>query len=127
MKVLVDSHVFIWALTTPERLSPKAHRTLNGSDELFFSLVSLWEISIKIKLGRFNVLGSSVAYIREEMDAFGLTLLPITYAHVLALEQLPHHHSDPFDRLLLAQAAAEAMPILTHDRLFKPYGLPTIW
>jgi len=69
-----------------------------------FSLVSLWEIAIKIKIGKLNAIGSSVGYIRDEMEAYGMELLPIRYEHILQLELLPPYHSEPFDRLLLAQA-----------------------
>ena len=95
--------------------------------ELVFSLVSLWEIAIKIKTGKLNAIGSSVAYIRDEMDAYGMELLPVRYEHVLQLEALPVHHSDPFDRLLIAQAAAESLPILTSDEKFRQYPVKVLW
>ncbi len=128
MKVLVDTHTFIWALLHDHRLTATAKATLRSDDtELVFSLVSLWEIAIKIKTGKLNTIGSSVSYIREEMNAYGMELLPIRYAHILALESLPHHHSDPFDRLLISQALTENLPILTGDRVFRQYGVKTIW
>jgi PIN domain nuclease of toxin-antitoxin system len=94
--------------------------------QLIFSLVSQWEIAIKIKTGKLNTIGSSVA-IRDEMNEYGMEMLPIRYEHVPHLEILPHHHSDPFDRLLIAQALSEGLPILTADREFKHYGVKTIW
>lgn len=128
MKVLVDTHTLIWGLLESHRLSSRARQILRSEQhELFFSLVSLWEIAIKIKIGKLNALGSSVAYIRDEMDAYGMELLPIRYEHVLALEALPVHHSDPFDRLLIAQAIAESLPILTHDIVFSIYPVKVIW
>jgi PIN domain nuclease of toxin-antitoxin system len=128
MKVLVDTHTFIWALLNDHRLTTKAKATLSSDEhELVFSLVSLWEIATKMKLGKLNTIGSSVAYIRDEMNAFGMELLPIRYEHILHLESLPHHHSDPFDRLLIAQALTESLPILTADRAFRQYGVKTIW
>jgi PIN domain nuclease of toxin-antitoxin system len=128
MKVLVDTHTFIWALLKDHRLTPKAKQILKSDEhELVFSLVSLWEIAIKIKTGKLNTIGSSVAYIRDEMNAYGMELLPIRYEHILQLESLPHHHSDPFDRLLIAQATTESLPILTGDRVFQQYAVKLIW
>ena len=128
MKVLVDTHTFIWALLDDHRLTPKAKQVLRSNEhELVFSLVSLWEIAIKIKTGKLNTIGSSVAYIRDEMDAYGMELLPIRYEHILQLESLPHHHGDPFDRLLIAQAITESLPILTADKTFKQYNVKVVW
>ena len=128
MKVLVDTHIFLWAFLHDHRLSARAKRVLRSDEhELVFSLVSLWEIAIKIKTGKLNPIGSSVAYIRDEMNEYGMELLPIRYEHVLQLESLPHHHGDPFDRLLIAQATAESLPILTGDKVFREYDVKLIW
>jgi PIN domain nuclease of toxin-antitoxin system len=128
MKVLVDTHTFIWALLQDHRLSPKSKQVLSSDDsELYFSLASLWEIAIKIKTGKLNAIGSSVSYVRDEMEAYGIQLLPIRYEHLLQLEMLPVHHSDPFDRLLVAQAITESLPILTHDDKFAAYSIRLIW
>jgi PIN domain nuclease of toxin-antitoxin system len=128
MKVLVDTDTFIWGLLESHRLSPRSRQIFRTDEhDLVFSLVSLWEIAIKIKIGKLNAIGSSVAYIRDEMDAYGMELLPIRYEHILQLEALPIHHSDPFDRLLIAQAIAESLPILTHDRVFSLYPVKVIW
>ena len=128
MKVLVDTHTFIWALLNDHRLSTKAKQILRSDEnELVFSLVSLWEIAINMKLGRLNTLGSSVAYIRDEMEAYSMELLPIRYEHILQLEALPAHHGDPFDRLLIAQAITESLPILTHDEKFSLYPVKVTW
>jgi PIN domain nuclease of toxin-antitoxin system len=128
MKALVDTHTFVWALLKDHRLTAKAKQILTSdTDELIFSLVSLWEIAIKMKIGKFNKLGSSVAYIRDEMTEYGMELLPIRYEHILRLESLPHHHGDPFDRLLIAQAMTESIPIVTSDAKFKAYDVKLIW
>jgi PIN domain nuclease of toxin-antitoxin system len=128
MKVLVDTHTFIWDIIADHRSSAKAKQMLRSDEhELVFSLVSLWEIAIKIKTGKLNTIGSSVAYIRDEMNAYGIELLPIRYEHILQLESLPAHHSDPFDRLLIAQAITESIPILTGDKAFDRYGVKRIW
>ena len=128
MRVLVDTHTFLWALLGDHRLSARAKQVLtSGEHELVFSLVSLWEIAIKIKVGKLNAVGSSVAYIRDEMGEYGMELLPVRYEHILQLEHLPLHHSEPFDRLLIAQAVAESLPILTHDKMFPLYPVKLIW
>jgi PIN domain nuclease of toxin-antitoxin system len=128
MRVLVDTVTFVWDLLDDHRSSRRARQMLSSdTDELVFSLVSLWEIAIKMKLGKFNDLGSSVAYIRDEMTEYGMELLPIRYEHILQLEMLPLHHPDPFDRLLIAQAMAENLPILTGDKKFKLYDVKVIW
>jgi len=128
MRVLVDTHTFIWALLYDHRLTSKAKQILTSNEhELVFSLVSLWEIAIKIKTGKLNTIGSSVAYIRDEMNAYGMSLLPIRYEHILQLESLPHHYSDPFDRLLIAQAFTESLPILSGDRALANYGIKLVW
>jgi PIN domain nuclease of toxin-antitoxin system len=128
MRVLVDTHTFIWDLLDDPKSSRLARQILKSNQhELVFSLVSLWEIAIKIKTGKLNTIGSSVAYIRDEMNAYGMQLLPIRYEHILQLESLPHHHSDPFDRLLIAQALTESLPILSADRAFTNYGIKLLW
>jgi PIN domain nuclease of toxin-antitoxin system len=128
MKVLVDTHTFLWDLMANPRSSRRAREMLRSDEhELFFSLVSLWEIAIKIKTGKLNAIGSSVAYIRDEMNAYSMELLPIRYEHILQLEALPAHHGDPFDRLLIAQAIHESLPILTHDEVFTRYPVKVIW
>jgi PIN domain nuclease of toxin-antitoxin system len=128
MKVLVDTHTFLWDIIADHRSSAKAKQILRSDEhELVFSLVSLWEIAIKIKTGKLNTIGSSVAYIRDEMNAYGMELLPIRYEHILQLESLPHHHGDPFDRLLIAQALTESLPILSADRIFASYGIKLVW
>ena len=128
MRVLVDTHAFLWALLEDPRLSADAQQILTAeSSELVFSLASLWEISIKIKLGKLHALGSSVAYVRDEMKEYGMEFLPIRFEHILRLEMLPQHHGDPFDRLLIAQASTEGIPILTHDKRFSEYDVNPLW
>jgi PIN domain nuclease of toxin-antitoxin system len=128
MKVLVDTNTLLWDLLDDHRSSRLAKQMLKSDEhELFFSLVSLWEFSIKIKTGKLNAVGSSVAYLRAEMEQYRMQLLPIRYEHILQLEALPIYHSDPFDRLLIAQAITESLPILTHDEKFSLYPVKVIW
>jgi PIN domain nuclease of toxin-antitoxin system len=128
MRALVDTHTFIWDLLGDPRSSRRAKEILSSdTDELVFSLVSLWEVAIKIKTGKFHDLGSSVSYMRDEMMEYGMELLPIRYEHILQLESLPLHHGDPFDRLLIAQAISDSLPIVTSDEKFKAYDVKLIW
>lgn len=128
MKVLVDTHTFLWVLLDDPRLSQTAKQIVTSKkEELFFSMVSLWEISIKMRLGRLKSLGSSVAYLRAEMNNYGMELLPIRFEHILQQEALPNHHGDPFDRLLIAQAITESIPVLTHDEKFRAYAVKMLW
>lgn len=118
--MLLDTHSLIWMLLDDSRVSVKAKRVLRSEEnELYVSLVSLWEIAIKMKIGKLSGLGSSVEYLRDEIDAFGIYLLPIRYEHIVQLEHLPLFHGDPFDRLLIAQAATESLAVLTGDARFK--------
>jgi PIN domain nuclease of toxin-antitoxin system len=128
VKLLVDTHTFLWALMHDHRLSARSKQILTSDEhELYFSLVSLWEFAIKIKTGKLNALGSSVAYLRAEMENYSMQLLPIRYEHILALESLPMHHGDPFDRLLIAQAITESLPILTNDEKLSLYPVKVLW
>ena len=128
MKVLVDTHTFIWALEGDPRLSKRAKQILTSdSNELVFSLASLWEIAVKIQIGKLGTLGSSVVYVRDEVEEYGMEILPIHYSHILALERLPFHHKEPFDRLILAQAVAESLPLLSDDSQFPAYPVKLLW
>ncbi len=124
----MDTHVLLWALQADPRISKTAKRILTADDdELVFSLVSLWETSIKMSLGKLTGLGSSVAYVRDQTKAYGMELVPVRFAHVLRLEQLPRLHGDPFDRMIIAQALQEGLPVLTQDKVFGEYGVDVIW
>lgn len=128
MRVLIDSHVFVWTLLNDSRLSKPAKRILlSDRHELFFSIVSLWELSIAIRLGRLRNLTSSVSFLHDQLGEFGIVLLPLRYEDLLALEQLDPHHRDPFDRLLIAQAIANSLTLLTGDAAIKRYPVRTAW
>ena len=129
MRVLIDSHVFVWALLKDPRLSTRAKNILRSEEhELFFSLASLWELSIKIRLGKLRTLTSSVAFLHDSLKENGISVLPIRYDDILALEHLPAHHRDPFDRLLLAQATSNNLRLLTEDAAMSLYeSVSIIW
>jgi len=128
MRVLVDSHAFVWALLNDHRLSARAKQVIRSDEhELFFSLASLWELGLKISTGKLRTLGSSIAYVHDELVAYGINILPIRYEDFLRMELLPMHHRDPFDRLLIAQALENGLTMLTEDAEFKDYGVKIIW
>ncbi len=128
MRVLLDTNSLIWFLTEPSRLSTVAkHSLVPANQQIAVSLVSLWELAIKISKGNLPQMGSSISSVLGEMDAQTLTLLPVRVPHLLRLERLPHLHKDPFDRLLIAQALEEELPVVTADRIFPAYGVPVIW
>lgn len=121
MKLLLDTHIVLWAAGQPERLSESARTLLTTPENiLFFSVASIWEIVIKRGLGRddFKV---NPRRLREMLIAHGYSELPVGAEHVLAVESLPPMHKDPFDRLLLAQARTEGMILLTVDASVSQY------
>lgn len=124
MKLLVDTHLLLWAAGLPERLSSSARTLLDDPDnELLFSAVSLWEIAIKRSLGRDDFQVEPRVLRRGLLDN-GWIELAITSTHVLAIEHLPPLHKDPFDRLLLAQASEEGIALLTADERLAAYPGP---
>jgi len=127
MKILIDTHIFLWAITEDPRLS-KAHRTLylSKSSDLHLSVASIWEMMIKAGLGKLPLPSPTAAWISRQMDLNRIAALPILPAHAGELEALPPLHRDPFDRMLIAQARYEKMPILTADPMMRKYGAKTL-
>ena len=118
MKLLLDTHIILWALSDDPRL-PSAHRAALETETLIVSAVSIWEISIKRSLGKLKAPGN----IAEVIRGAGCLPLAITWAHGDLAGRLPAHHADPFDRLLIAQAQIEDLPLITADRAFKAYDV----
>jgi PIN domain nuclease of toxin-antitoxin system len=128
MRVLVDGHALVWTLLQDKRVSKKARSILfSGEHELFFSLATLWELSIKIRLGKLRTLTSSIAFLHDQLGEYQITLLPISYEDVLAVEHLDAHHRDPFDRLMVAQAINRNLTLLTGDAEIPKYPVKTLW
>ena len=125
MRLLLDTHIFLWWDSAPDRLPPRA-RVLceDPENELLLSVASVWEMQIKRQLGKLSLQLSLAEMVASQQRVNRLTLLPIQVEHVLALEALPAHHKDPFDRLLLAQAKIEDAVLLTSDAVFERYGIP---
>ncbi len=130
MKLLIDSHTLLWALFEPDRLSPNA-KALIGSTEnqIIVSYASSWEITVKIAKGKLKVPGSSVKPILAEARDLGFQFLAFKDEHLVVLESLPvfTDHKDPFDRMLVAQAIVEGLPLLTVDTKIPRYPVQTIW
>jgi PIN domain nuclease of toxin-antitoxin system len=127
VKLLLDTHALLWFATDDRRLGRRAAAAMEADDvELYISATSVWEMSIKASLGRLRLATSVEAYIAEKL-AEGYRMLPIEWTHAAAVEQLPWHHRDPFDRLLAAQAIVEQLKCVTRDRVFRKYGVETIW
>ena len=119
MNLLLDTHIYLWWLIDSPALSQQAHQMIAGADQVFVSMVSIWEAGIKWRAGKLSVAPEVLV---EGMNQNGLLVLPVNLAHVLQLTQLPDHHRDPFDRMLVAQAMAEPLFLLTSDRGLAPYG-----
>jgi len=124
---LLDTHAFLWFVSGDDRLSRKARLAAEQEDaELVLSAASVWEMAIKSNLGRLHFSVPLDRYLAEKL-AEGFRLLPVEWQHAAAVETLPKHHRDPFDRLLIAQAAAERLTVLTADPIFKTYGVKVLW
>ena len=126
MKVLLDTHTFLWAVTDERRLSPKA-RSVMASSELWWSVVSLWESLQKVQVGKLSLPLPAGSFLTGELSSNHVRLLPVSLSHVLRVESLPLHHRDPFDRLLIAQSIEEGWPIITADPWFAHYPVDVIW
>ncbi|MEH2163269.1 MAG: type II toxin-antitoxin system VapC family toxin [Nostoc sp.] len=124
MKVLLDTHIFIWWDSEPEKLSQNILSLLQRTDtKLYVSIVSLWEIQIKSQLGKLT-LSQSLEDIYDSQNKNGISFLSVIPAHVLNLNTLPLHHKDPFDRMLISQALVEGLTLISIDQIFKLYDVP---
>lgn len=128
MNLLLDTHVFIWLSLTPERLSQQVTDLLMDETNLWFlSLASVWEMQIKRQLGKLSLNLPLPELIASQQQTNGLQLLPIELNHIFTLENLPQFHRDPFDRLLIAQAITEQIPLLSIDTVFDHYPVQRLW
>ena len=127
MRLLLDTHVFIWWDSNPGQISPTALAALRDpANTLLISPVSIWEMSIKLQLGKLK-LRMNLRDIVAHQQANGIGELPATIAHALAVEKLPSVHRDPFDRFLIAQAHAEGVALISADHVFTQYPVHIIW
>ena len=126
MKVLLDTHTFLWALSAPDRLSVRAREAI-ASSERFWSVASIGEVLIKVQSGKLPMPLPAGGYLTSKMSANAVRVLPVRLDHVLKVEELPMHHRDPFDRILIAQSRQEKMPLVTSDAIFARYPIEVIW
>ena len=127
MTVLLDTHALLWFQAGDRRLSRGARLAMEADEAaLVVSAASVWEMAIKASLGRLRLPGTVDAYLAEKVGE-GYRVLSVSGAHAARVETLPWHHRDPFDRLLAAQALEEGWPLITRDRVFRKYGVQTIW
>lgn len=128
MKYLLDTSVWLWSVGSVDRINKQGRALLaDGKQELYLSAASTWEISIKAALGKLRLPESPVSYVPTRLTQQGISPLPILQRHALAVYKLPMHHTDPFDRLLIAQAQLEDMAILTADKIFRKYKVALAW
>ncbi len=128
MKYLLDTYAFLWWIIDDDRLTDRAREVVrHGENDLYFSAASAWEIAIKSGLDRIHLPEPAERFIPEQLRLNGIRPLAIQLSHALAVEGLPLHHRDPFDRLLVTQSQLEGMPIITGDDQLAEYGAEVVW
>ena len=128
MKLLLDTHAFLWWVADAPQLSPTAKNMIANSDNtVYFSVVSAWEIIIKVGIGKLSLPENPEIYIPSRLSSNQFETLPVFISHVLQINRLANFHKDPFDRLLIAQSLVEDIPIITVDGLITQYPVKIIW
>lgn len=130
MRLLLDTHAFLWWINPHERLSARARAALaKDTNEIFVSAVTPWEIAIKAAIGRFNIAEPLGSFFARALAANGFRMLPVDLNHAVAVRDLPLRadHRDPFDRMLAAQAKTENLAIVSADAHFDAYGVELVW
>jgi len=128
MRVLLDTHAFLWWNEDNPQLSGKARRILSDpANSLVLSVASAWEIAIKAQAGKLRIPEEAATYVPTRVAHYGMEILPIHLAHALALQSLPLLHRDPFDRMLIVQSQIEKLSILTADPAIRAYSVDAIW
>ena len=128
MKLLFDTHTFLWGDCQPEKLSSTVLDLCRDPDNcLILSVAAAWEIQVKTQLGKLQIRRTLNTLLAEQQRVNRLIILPVSLDHVLTLQRLPDHHRDPFDRILIAQALVEEATLLTRDRTIAQYPVVTIW
>jgi PIN domain nuclease of toxin-antitoxin system len=124
---ILDTHVWLWMQAEPGRLRPDARELVeDAANELLLSAASAWEIAIKYRIGKLPLPEPPVSYVPERMRRSGTTPLPVEVIHALRTSELPDHHNDPFDRLLVAQAQVLGLPIMTTDEQIEAYDVEVV-
>ncbi len=128
MRFLLDTHTLLWCFNASPSLSSRARRLIeDGRNEILVSAASAWEIATKVRLGKLPTGEELVSDLGRYLDQLGFEALPISLAHAVRAGRLPGDHRDPFDRMLISQAQAESLPIISNDRIFDEYRVERIW
>jgi PIN domain nuclease of toxin-antitoxin system len=127
MKLLLDTHTFLWFVNDSPQLSIQAKDLIESDADVLLSVVSLWEIAIKTSIGKLTLPDIYDKFIPQQVALNEFELLAIDITHLSMVATLPFHHRDPFDRLLIAQAMVENVPIISIDSAFSPYSVTQIW
>lgn len=128
MKLLLDTHAFLWFVLDDPRLSPRAKGAIaDPANEILISPASYWEMAIKISTGKLALTQPYLTFVEGQLATNRITILPIEPKHTALLASLPYHHRDPFDRLLVAQSLAEHIPLISDDGALSAYGVHLVW
>ena len=127
MRLLLDTHAFLWGVTDDPRLSLRARRAMADASEIFLSIASCWEVAIKVSSGKLTLVKPFERFIPEQLGLNPFLLLPIDLDDVARVATLPFHHRDPFDRLLAAQALSDDLTLVSADPVFRKYGVKRVW
>ena len=128
MRLILDTHKFLWYIFGDPQLSSEANTLLqNPANEKLLSTASPWEVGIKVSTGKLKLSRPLEAYFEEQMQLNSIAMLPITLAHIARVSTLPFHHRDPFDRMLIAQSLVEGIPIISADAVLDAYGVVRYW
>jgi len=128
LRLLLDTHAFLWWVDGTHPVGRRAKTAVaNPDNEVFLSIASCWEIAIKVSLGKLRLPKAADRFIADQVSLNGFTLLEASLRHVCRVADLPFHHRDPFDRVLIAQSLIEEVPIVSNERVFDAYGVNRIW
>jgi PIN domain nuclease of toxin-antitoxin system len=127
MKIIIDTHTFLWFINEQPELSATIKTLIESDTDVLLSVVSLWEIAVKVSIGKMTLPDAFERFIPEQLMINDIEILPIALPHLTLISALPFHHRDPFDRLLIAQSIVEDLPITSIDKAFDAYGVNRIW
>lgn len=128
MRLLLDTHAFLWFVLNDPSLSAAARAIVGDpQNDVLISPATCWEIAIKVSIGKYQLPGPFADFLDDQIARNDLTMLPISVRHTAVVASLPFHHKDPFDRLLIAQAIVENIPLLSVDAVFDSYPVTRLW
>jgi PIN domain nuclease of toxin-antitoxin system len=127
VRLLLDTHILLWAAMEPDRLSPECRTAIeDGANDVYTSVVSAWEIAIKQSLGKLDLDRPAERWLSRVLARTGIEALPVELNAALRVRALPWHHRDPFDRLIVAHALESGLTVATRDPVFEKYGVPVL-